>query len=194
MDAMGGDTAAIRRLDALFHNDDGSWALTRLGGLKAEMDNEPSVLTPWLYLFAGRADRTQATVREALNRLWSDRPDGIPGNDDLGAMSSWFVWAAMGMYPAYPGRAELLLASPLFRSIEIRRAAGAAITIRAEGAGADAPYVGRLTVNGRAATRPWLPESFVQNGGSLAFTLGASPTRWGSRPEDSPPSFPPRRS
>lgn len=190
--AMGGDSAALRRLDAFFHNDDGSWALTRLGGLKAEMDNEPSIGAPWLYQFAGRPDRAQALIRDVQNRLWSDRPDGIPGNDDLGAMSSWFVWVALGMYPYYPGRAELLLTSPLFPEVVIRRANGVTITARAPGSGAGATYVRGLRVNGRPATRSWLPASFVTRDGTLEFTLGDAPDpRWGRGPGDLPPSFPP---
>lgn len=190
--AMGGDTAALRRLDAFFHNDDGSWALTRLGGRKAELDNEPSIGAPWLYLFAGRPDRAHALIHEVRNRLWSDRPDGIPGNDDLGAMSSWFVWAALGMYPNYPGRAELLLTSPLFPEAVIRRANGVTITVRATGDNPAIPYVRALRVNGRPSTRAWVPASFVAQGGDLTFSLADAPDpRWGTGPNDAPPSFPP---
>jgi predicted alpha-1,2-mannosidase len=189
-DAMGGDTAAIRRLDTFFHNDDGTWALTRLGGLKAEMDNEPSVGAPWLYLFAGRPDRTQEAIREVRNRLWRDWPDGIPGNDDLGAMSSWFVWAALGMYPNYPGRAELVLASPLFPEARIHRGNGVTITIRAPGVTAATPYVRGLRLDGQAYDRAWLPESFVAQGGELSYTLSARPDpQWGRGVGDVPPSF-----
>ena len=89
----------------------------------------------------GRPYKTQSTVREAMNELWSDRPYGLPGNDDLGAMSAWFVWSAMGMYPGIPGRAELLLGSPLFPRIVIYRANGVTITVTAPQARAGAPYV-----------------------------------------------------
>jgi len=192
-EAMGGDGIALQRLERFFHNDDGSWALTRLGGLKAEMDNEPSIGAPWLYLFAGRPDRAQEIMHEVQNRLWSDRPDGIPGNDDLGAMSSWYVWAALGIYPYYPGRAELLLTSPLFPEAAIRRANGVTITVRASGGTPAAAYVRALRVNGRPSTRAWLPASFAADGGELAFTLGDEPDpRWGTGPSDRPPSFPPR--
>jgi putative alpha-1,2-mannosidase len=194
IELMGGPDAATRRLDAFFHNEDGSWALTRLGSLKAEMDNEPSIGAAWMYLFTGRPHKTQATVRAAMNAMWRNAPDGIPGNDDLGAMSSWYVWSAMGMYPFFPGRAELVLGSPLFPRIEIRRANGTAITITAEDAGANAPYVRGLRVNGEPWTKPWLPESFVAEGGTLAFVLSADPDpAWGARPEDAPPSFGPER-
>jgi predicted alpha-1,2-mannosidase len=189
-DAMGGIDAALARLDEFFRNDDGTWALTRLGGMKAEMDNEPSIGAPWLYSFAGRPDRTQATVRAAMTQLWSDTPHGIPGNDDLGAMSSWYVWSAIGLYPYYPGRAELLLGSPLFPRIVIARSTGKTITITAPEADADAPFVHALRVNGRASTRAWLPETFAAEGGTLEFRLlpTASDT-WGRAPADAPPSF-----
>ena len=189
---MGGADKACRRLDDFFHNADGSWALTRMGDLKAEMDNEPSTGAPWLYLFCGRPDKTQATIRQAVNTLWGDTPYGIPGNDDLGAMSAWYVWSAVGMYPGIPGRAELLLASPLFPRVRVRRANGININITAPLADANTPYVHALRVNGRPTTKPWLPESFVADGGSLDFHLSATPdATWGRRAQDAPPSFPP---
>jgi predicted alpha-1,2-mannosidase len=189
-DAMGGDAAANQRLDAFFHNPDGSLALTGSGGRHAELDNEPSIGVPWLYLFSGRPDRTQQLVRQTLATLWSDTPYGIPGNDDLGAMSAWYVFAALGLYPAIPGRAELLLASPLFPRAVLQRAGGQRLTIEAAQAGVERPYVRSLRVNGRAWSRPWLPESFVAEGGTLEYELSSDPERgWGSARDDAPPSF-----
>ena len=101
-DAMGGRDARERAPGRLFHNADGRWALTKSGGLHAEMSNEPSIKSPWLYDYSGRPDKTQQTIRQVVDSLWSDSPDGIPGNDDLGEMSAWYVWAAMGMYPEVP--------------------------------------------------------------------------------------------
>lgn len=191
-EAMGGPEAALARLDEFFHHEDGSWAFTEAGGMKAEMDNEPSVGAPWLYHFAGEPSKTQEIIREVQGSLWNDGPHGIPGNDDLGAMSSWFVWSALGMYPGYPGRGDLLLASPLFPSIEIRRPDGNSISIRAEGAAAGSPFVHSLQVNGSPSSRPWLPESFLAEGGELQFTLFPTPhPTWGTALEDLPPSFGP---
>lgn len=188
--AMGGKGKAVDRLDAFFHRADGSWALTGSGGEKSELDNEPSVNVPYLYAYAGAPHKTQQTVRAAMTTLWSTRPGGIPGNDDLGAMSSWYVFAALGMYPQVPSRAELVLASPLFPRIEIDRPYGNDISIRARGAAADAPYIQSLAVNGRTSTRPWLPASFVRNGGTLDHTLSTTPNpTWGTAPADAPPSF-----
>jgi putative alpha-1,2-mannosidase len=142
-----------------------------------------------MYLFAGRPDKTQATVREALNTLWTDRPHGIPGNDDLGAMSSWYVWAALGLYPGLPGGAELLLGSPLFPHAVVHRANGPVLRIGASEAGATSPFVEALRVDGEPWTRPWLTESFVTDGGELLFDLSSMPNRsWGTAPEDTPPS------
>ena len=129
-----------------------------------------------------------------LNTLWKDAPNGIPGNDDLGAMSSWYVWAAMGVYPGIPGRAELFLTAPLFTRIVIHRGNEKPVVIMAPQAGPSAPYVQSLRVDGKAMTRAWLPQSFVAAGGTLDFVVGPNPSMsWGSAPEDIPPSFGPRR-
>ncbi|MFF0596322.1 GH92 family glycosyl hydrolase [Streptomyces antibioticus] len=188
--AMGGKDEAVARLDAFFHDADGDWAFTGSGGDKSEMDNEPSINVPYLYAYAGAPHKTQETVRAAMTQLWSTAPGGIPGNDDLGAMSAWYVFSALGMYPQVPSRAELVLASPLFPRVEIDRPDGNDISVRASGAAADAPYVHALKVNGRTSDRPWLPASFVRDGGRVDFTLSGTPDRtWGTDPADAPPSF-----
>lgn len=188
--AMGGRGEAVARLDGFFRNKDGSWALTGSGGEKSELDNEPSINVPYLYAYAGAPYRTQETVRAAMRQLWSTQPGGIPGNDDLGAMSAWYVFSALGMYPQIPSRAELVLASPLFPRIEIDRPGGNDITVTAEGAAADSPYIHSLKVNGRTSNRPWLPATLVRDGGRLDYTLSGTPDRaWGAASEDAPPSF-----
>ncbi|MFI8232908.1 GH92 family glycosyl hydrolase [Streptomyces sp. NPDC085900] len=188
--AMGGKDKALARLDAFFHDSDGGWSFTGGGGDKSELDNEPSINVPYLYDYAGAPYRTQETVRAAMRQLWSTQPGGIPGNDDLGAMSSWYVFSALGMYPQVPSRAELALASPLFPRIEIDRPHGNDISVRATGAAADAPYITSLKVDGRTSGRPWLPASFVRDGGRLDYTLSGTPDKtWGADPSDAPPSF-----
>ncbi|MEU1040473.1 GH92 family glycosyl hydrolase [Streptomyces sp. NPDC005907] len=188
--AMGGRAEAIDRLDTFFHDADGGWALTGSGGDKSELDNEPSINVPYLYAYAGAPYKTQETVRAAVRQLWSTRPGGIPGNDDLGEMSSWYVFSSLGMYPQVPSRSELVLASPLFPRAEISRPGGGDIRIRAAKAAPDVPYVHALKVDGRSSDRPWLPASFVRKGGTLDYTLSGTPDKeWGSAPEDAPPSF-----
>ncbi|MET9458546.1 GH92 family glycosyl hydrolase [Streptomyces canus] len=186
--AMGGRDKALARLDTFFHDDKGDWAFTGNGGDKSELDNEPSINVPYLYAYAGAPYKTQQTVRAAMRQLWSTRPGGIPGNDDLGAMSAWYVFSALGMYPQVPSRSELVLASPLFPRIEITRPSGNDISVRAEGAAADAPYIHGLKVNGRTSQAAWLPASFVRDGGRLDYTLSTEPApAWGA--DAAPPSF-----
>ncbi|SED91629.1 alpha-1,2-mannosidase, putative [Streptomyces sp. 2231.1] len=186
--ALGGRDRALARLDDFFHDDKGGWAFTGNGGSKSELDNEPSINVPYLYDYAGAPYKTQETVRAAMRQLWSTQPGGIAGNDDLGAMSAWYVFSALGMYPQVPSRAELVLASPLFERVEIHRPEGNDISVRAAGAAAGAPYVQSLKVDGRSSDRPWLPASFVRDGGRLDYTLSASPNRaWGAG--SPPPSF-----
>jgi len=190
-EVLGGRAKATARLDDFFHDANGNWALTKAGPLHAELDNEPSIGTPWLYDYAGQPWKTQKAVRIVLDTLWKNAPGGIPGNDDLGEMSSWYVWAALGLCPAIPGRAELLLGSPLFPKAVVHRAGGD-VTIEAPDANRENLYVHALTLDGRPWHKPWLPASFAQHGGTLHFAPGAQPDRhWGSDPADAPPSFPP---
>ncbi|MBE1160735.1 GH92 family glycosyl hydrolase [Dyella acidiphila] len=187
---MGGDKVASERLDRFFHNKDGSWAVTNAGPLHAELNNEPSVETPWLYDFAGQPYKTQDTVRTVLERYWKDAPDGIPGNDDLGEMSSWYVWSALGLYPEIPGRAELVVSSPLFTHITVHRTDGD-VTIEAKGASAANRYVHALSLDGKDHAQPWLPGDFATHGGRLIFSLQSDADKtWGSAAQDAPPSFP----
>ena len=190
IESMGGRERFTKRLDDFFHQADGSWALSNAGPDKAALDNEPSIGSPWLYNYAGQPYKAQQTIRQVLNTMWGNKTGGIPGNDDLGAMSSWYVFAAMGLYPQVSSRAELVVGSPLFPKIKVDRDGGADIEITAPKAAADAPYVQALKVNGKATTKTWLPESFVAKGGKLDFTLGTTAnTAWGSAPADAPPSF-----
>jgi predicted alpha-1,2-mannosidase len=188
--AMGGADRAETRLDAFFHRPDGSWALSQAGGRHADVSNEPSIETPWLYDWTDSPSKAQQTVRETMKQLWGNTTGGIPGNDDLGAMSAWYVWAAMGMYPEVAGRADLVLASPLFRDITVRRASGQRLRITAPAAATDTYYVRGVRVDGRPWERSWLPESFARKGGRIAFDLGTRPDpEWASRPSQRPPSY-----
>jgi putative alpha-1,2-mannosidase len=130
-------------------------------------------------------------VRAAMKQIWINGPNGISGNDDLGEMSSWYVWAALGMYPLYPGRADLVLGSPLFEDITVARPGGT-LVIHAHGAAMDTPYIATLSVGGKESNQPWLPARFVTKGGVLDFTLSKAPNKaWGASPTDVPPSFGP---
>ena len=181
---MGGDSAVVGRLDTFFTrlNDGPSSPYSWMG-------NEPSVEVPWEYDFAQAPAHTQETVRLIENQLWSNTPGGMPGNDDGGEMSSWYVFAAMGLYPEIPGVGGFVIGSPLFTSMTVDLPSGHTLQIDAPQAADGQPYVQSLELDGNLTSSLWLPWDAVQNGATLDFALGSSPSSWGSSPQDAPPSF-----
>jgi predicted alpha-1,2-mannosidase len=184
-DLMGGNTAVVKRLDQFFTE------------LNAGQDrpyfwigNEPVFAVPWAYDFAEAPWGAQAVARRVENELYTSKPDGLPGSDDLGAMSAWYVFAALGGYPAIPGVGGLCLDSPLFANATVHLGNGQVIRIDAEDASPTNPYVQSLTLDGKPYERTWLPYETLSQGATLQFKLGATPNRdWGSKPDDAPPSF-----
>ncbi|WP_444996760.1 GH92 family glycosyl hydrolase [Aliikangiella sp. IMCC44359] len=182
---LGGDDLMVKRLDEHFHKEDGSWVLFRDSGQYADVSNQPSIVSPWMYLFAGRADKTQQTIRATIEQLWNNSTKGIPGQDDAGQMSSWYVFSSMGIYPLYPGKADLVLTSPLFKQVKIGN-----LTIKAENASAENQYIQSLTVNGKPSNQSWINESYINQPMTLEFDLGNTPQQsWGQGLQDRPPSY-----
>jgi predicted alpha-1,2-mannosidase len=185
-DRIGGDEEAIKRLDSFFTE------------LNAGPDrpyffigNEPVFAVPWLYNYARAPWKTQAITRRALTELFTNDPGGIPGNDDLGATSSWVVFAAIGLYPIIPGVGGFSINSPLFPEITVRLKDGRLLKITGEGASAKTPYVQGLRLNGRLYNSTWLPFEKIAGGARLQFKLGNLPnTKWASAASSTPPSFP----
>jgi predicted alpha-1,2-mannosidase len=153
------------------------------------LGNEPSLSTPYAYLWLNEPWRSEAVVRRALTSLFTAQPGGLPGNDDLGAISSWYVWNALGLYPVIPGVAGTAIVTPLFPSATITLANGARLQIRAAGAGPNDRYVQALTLDGVVHDASWLPLAQVAGGGTLDFTLGPRPSTWATGPDSTPPSF-----
>jgi predicted alpha-1,2-mannosidase len=180
---MGGPQTARQRLDHHF---------TQLnGGLTAPffyIGNEPEHGVPWAYNFARFPAGASAAVRRVMNESFTTGAGGLPGNDDLGATSAWYVWSALGMYPATPGADTLVLHGPLFPSILIDRPTGD-IQINASGAGQGSPYVQSFARNGVSQTRSFIRYPDVAAGATLAYTMGSSPSSWGTAASDVPPSF-----
>jgi hypothetical protein len=152
--------------------------------------NEPSLWTPWEFDYFGAPWETQAVVRRIVTTQYHDAPVNEPGNDDLGAISSWYVWAAIGLYPVTPGTANLAMASPLFPDVSVELPSGHLISMSAPGASAGDPYVHSLSVDGRATSQPWLPASVLSTGDALDFAVSGSPDKaWGDEPGNAPPSY-----
>ncbi len=203
---MGGDAAATTELE------------TFMSSLNATRDvpeewsgNEPDEWAPWEFDSFGAPDETERAVRAIVDTEYADAPVDEPGNDDLGALSSWYVWAALGLFPVTPGAADLALASPLFPSVTIRLADGHRLVEQAPGAAASRPYVHALRVSGVTLPSPaqpscsgtpephsstgswdlpWLPASALNTGGTMHYVLSGTPdTAWASSPSARPPSF-----
>lgn len=181
---MGGRAHTEQRLDAYLANINSGPRAPQ-----AWMGNEVSFTAPWLYDYVGAPWKTQAAVRRVMNALYKNSPTGLPGNDDLGTMSSWYVWAALGLYPLIPGRAGFALGSPLFPRVTLLLG-GRRVSIVADGAGQKAPYVQQLLVDGSSYSAQWLPLSTLTDANVLTYTLASTPNRtWGSAPVDAPPSL-----
>jgi predicted alpha-1,2-mannosidase len=184
IDKLGGNDKAIARLDTVFTKTN--------GGLSSEfayMGNEPDEEIPWVYDFAGAPARTQAVVRRIQTELFTPLPSGLPGNDDAGAISSWYVFSALGLYPEIPGVAGFVVGSPVFPKATIHLDSGKTIEIVGEHAAPNAPYVVSLKVNGQTYDRPWIPWSLLANGAVLDFVLSDKPSDWGTDLSKAPPSF-----
>jgi putative alpha-1,2-mannosidase len=154
------------------------------------LGNEPGFGVPWLYNYVGQPWKTQQTVERVRSQLFGPTPDGEPGNDDLGALSSWYVWAALGLYPSTPGTAILTVNTPLFDRAEIALPAGKFIRISAPGASSGLKYINNLSIDGRPTDQTSLPESIIRTGGEVAFALSAVPDPvWGTAESSAPPSF-----
>jgi predicted alpha-1,2-mannosidase len=154
--------------------------------------NEPNFSVPWLYNYIGQPWKTQGLVDRIRATLFSPTPDGEPGNDDLGAMSAWYVWSALGLYPSIPGTSTLTVNAPLFDKVEIALPADKFIRISAPGASGHhrLQYINGLHVDGRSTDKTYLPESLLAGGGELAFSLASKPNKsWGTAASSSPPSF-----
>jgi predicted alpha-1,2-mannosidase len=182
--AMGGNARAVSRLDSFF---------TQLNAgpssQYAFMGNEPGFSGPWTYDFAGAPSHTQAVVRRIQTQWFTATPGGLPGNDDGGAMSSWYVFSALGFYPEVPGEGGFVIGSPVFPSATIHLAGGHDLNIQAQGAQANAPYVQSMSLNGVPTSQLWLSFASVKQGGTLSFVLGTQASSWGSAAKDSPPNF-----
>jgi predicted alpha-1,2-mannosidase len=201
---MGGAVKATARLDRFLRELNGGPGATHTD--HALLGNEPSLHVPWLYDWTRSPYRAQATVRRAL-RLYSTAPDGYPGNDDLGTLSSWYVFGALGLYPEVPGVGLLAIGSPLFGRASIAMPHHRLVTITAGAhvrerhgkktrtvalSPTRAPYIENLRINGHAHFQPWTTYCALARGASLAFRLSPRPNRkWGSTASAAPPSFGP---
>jgi predicted alpha-1,2-mannosidase len=187
---MGGDAVARERLDHMFSMPPEAQNRATAFGLVYRLDqwapgNEHDLQVPWMYHFAGAPWRAAAELDEA-RVLYRSTPDGLPGNDDLGGLSSWYALAELGLGGLVPGAPYYALASPQFERAEIV-APGGKLVIESPGGG---PYVTEATLNGQPLTRAWVYDRELRGGTTLRLVRGEQPDEdWGAGAALRPPSF-----
>jgi predicted alpha-1,2-mannosidase len=195
---IGGRDAFNRKLDRLFVEQYGTSKYeflaqfpdaTGLVGLYAQ-GNEPSFHIPYLYDFSGQPWKTQQRVRQLMDVWYGDGPLGVPGDEDGGAVSSWYVLSAIGFYPVCPGSPVYEIGSPIFARAVIRMGNGKDFAIVADHVSAQNKYIQSAQLNGKPLNKPWFSHAEIAGGGTLILEMGDKPNRnWGSTPEDAPPSM-----
>ena len=179
---MGGDSAFVPRLDRFFSK------LICWGEPCFNMANEPDFVVPYAYEYTNQPWKTDDVVTRIERQTFGTGPDGIPGNDDLGATSGVYVWNALGLYPGVPGVAGFLVGTPMFSEATVHFAEGRKLVIRRSG---DGVYVNGIAVDGQPWNSFWLPlEKLPANATTtLNYTLQtAAPT---STDLKAPPNFRP---
>jgi predicted alpha-1,2-mannosidase len=170
----GGPETFVRRLDAFFDVP-----------FRYDVGNEPGFLAPYLYIWAGRPDKTSERVRQIIAQSYHSGPKGLPGNDDSGAMSSWYAFGRMGFYPN-AGQDVYLITSPAYAKTTLHLAEGKTFTIEAPGLTDKAIYITAATLNGKPLDRAWLHHKEIVSGGRLVLTMADHPAHWAEK--NPPPS------
>ena len=149
------------------------------------MGNEPGFLSPYLYIWAGRYDRTALRVRQIIAANFHPGRSGLPGNDDSGAMSSLYAFTQIGLFPN-AGQDIYLIASPAIPQTTLHLAGGKDFVIQADNTSSTNIYVTAAVLNGKPLNRAWLRHSEIIGGGRLVLTMQNAPGTWPTG--DPPPS------
>lgn len=179
---LGGDAAAVRKLDAMFDFDNSKLDYSHaedIAGLIGQYihGNEPSHHVAYLYSYAGQPWRTQERLKQIVDSQYKPTPDGLSGNDDLGQMSAWLVFTALGFYPVAPGSNEYVIGRPFVNRATMNLPNGKRFTIVAEGLSDANGYVGKVVLNGKPLARGFLTHAEIMAGGELKFTMQATSNR-----------------
>lgn len=141
-------------------------------------DNEPNFHIPYLFNYAKQPFKTQEWVSKILEMQFTANADGLPGNDDLGSMSSWFVFNALGFFPVCPGDPQYNIGTPLFDKVTIHNPNGNDFIIKGLKTAPRNNYIQSATLNGEDFNQPWFNHSEVSNGGEFVFSLSSTPSNW----------------
>ena len=182
---MGGEKPFVAKLDQLFSESSelkGEHVPPDVSGLIGQYahGNEPSHHIPYLYSYAGAPSKTAKKVRQILDELYSNQPDGISGNEDQGQMSAWYIFSSLGFYPVNPASGQYVLGTPLFDRAEVALPDGKSFEIRALRSDSSDIFIQSVSLNGHILDKSFITHRQLMAGGVLEITLGSEPhPSWG---------------
>lgn len=190
IDLIGGDQKFITWMDTMFTkksvHDENAIDATGLIGQYAH-GNEPSHHMAYLYNYAGAPWKTQKIVRQILDTLYDDKPDGLSGNEDCGQMSAWYILSAMGFYQVCPGTPDYVIGAPIFDKVSIHLENGKTFTVEANNVSPTNIYIQSAKLNGEPLNKSWFTHDDILSGSKLVFEMGAVPNKeWGAAKENRP--------
>ena len=147
--------------------------------------NEPSFSIPWVYNWVGSPNKTQFIINKILTEQYFNKNEGLPGNDDLGAMGAWYVFASIGLYPEIPGVGGFSINTPIFSDIIIHLEKG---DLQITGGGEKDIFIDSLYLNGESYKSTWINWKDISQGGVMKFKTNKDPeNKWEITVQ--PPSF-----
>ena len=181
VEIIGGKEKAEKRLDEFFTRLDAGYNDAWFAS-----GNEPSFHIPWIYNWIGRPYKTQEIINRVLNEQYSSKIDGLPGNDDLGTMGAWYVFACIGLYPEIPGVGGFTVNTPIFSSVKVHLKKG---DIVIKGGSEKDIYIKSMKLNGKSYESTWIDWDQLNSGATIEYrTSGKPDMKWGAKVV--PPSFP----
>jgi len=198
IDLLGGKKEFVRKLDSLFAMSPKESGKRQYAPVRSKIGqyvhgNEPCHHVAYLYNYAGESWKTQMWVNRARNKMYGTGPDGLCGNDDMGQMSAWYIFSAMGFYPVAPGQNVYAIGTPLFEEATLHLGEyfnNKEFTIKAEGITDENIYIQSATLNGFPLNRSWISHKDIVSGGTLVFKMGPEPNKeWASSVDAVPPSM-----
>lgn len=188
---FGGDEPFVTKLDSLFTatGDMGEGASPDISGLIGMYahGNEPSHHVTYLYPYAGQQWKTAEKVRYIQDEFYTDRPDGVIGNEDCGQMSAWHILSALGFYQVNPSNGVFVFGSPLFDNASVKLAEGNTFDIVAQNNTKENIYIQSVSLNGKPYTKSYIQYEDIMKGGNLTFVMGRTPNKeFGAAPENRP--------
>lgn len=178
---MGGDSAYAAKLDELFTENSETTGrnqsdITGLIGQYAH-GNEPSHSFAYLYNYVGQPWKTQQRVREIMQTLYFNAPDGLCGNEDCGQMSSWYVLSSIGLYPACPGDGKFLIGSPIVEKAAVNLENGKKFVIKTKNQSPENIYVSQIKLNGKDYPYSYISYNDILSGGEMLFYMSPKPNK-----------------